>query len=58
MKQEQEKVAMPLGVNVDLEQLVKKETVICDMCGHINPAGSAICEQCSNYLDKKLFSKF
>ncbi len=57
MKQENP-VTLPLGVNVDLEQLVKKETIVCDMCGHVNPAGSAICKQCSNYLDKKLFSKF
>ncbi len=56
MKQENV-VSLPLGVNVDLEELKKKETIICDMCGHVNPAGSAICEQCSNYLDEKLYSK-
>ena len=23
---------------------------VCDMCGHLNPSGVAICKMCSNYL--------
>ena len=50
-------VTLPLGVNVNLDQLKREETVVCDMCGHVNPEGTAICEQCSNYLNRRLFSR-
>lgn len=27
------------------------QKVICDVCGHSNPPGTAICKMCSNYLE-------
>ena len=32
---------------------LKKECVICDMCGYVNSAPAAICKMCSNYLTKE-----
>lgn len=29
----------------------KKVMVVCEVCGHANPKYTALCEQCSNYLD-------
>ena len=26
--------------------------IVCDMCGHKNPEYTAMCEKCSNYLEK------
>lgn len=41
-------ILMPLSATA-----MKKEYVICDMCGHANPAPAAICKMCSNYLTKE-----
>ena len=31
----------------------KEKKIVCDMCGHANPEDSAICEMCSNYLQRR-----
>jgi len=28
----------------------QEETIVCDVCGHVNKKNVAICEMCSNYL--------
>lgn len=28
----------------------KAETIVCEVCGHVNPEKTAICKNCSNYL--------
>ena len=28
----------------------KEETIVCEVCGHVNPEKTAICKKCSNYL--------
>ena len=44
----QAQVTIPLSLN-DL----KKEYVVCDMCGYANPAPASMCKMCSNYLIKE-----
>lgn len=31
----------------------KDERIVCEVCGHSNPADNALCEMCSNYLFKQ-----
>ena len=30
----------------------RKKLVYCDVCGHANPEEVALCEMCSNYLNR------
>lgn len=32
-------------------EIIEKEYIICDVCGHANEPNNAQCEMCSNYLD-------
>lgn len=35
---------------IDLELPKEAELLVCDVCGHANQKGSALCTMCSNYL--------
>lgn len=34
-------------------QTEKPKRIVCDMCGHVNAEDTALCEMCSNYLERK-----
>ena len=42
---EQQQIIIPYGIE-------KKKMIVCDVCGHANPEYTAICKNCSNYLER------
>jgi hypothetical protein len=36
---------------VTCDECPKKERIVCDVCGYANPAHTALCKMCSNYLN-------
>jgi hypothetical protein len=43
---EQQPIILPYGVK-------EEKKVVCDLCGYANPEHTAICQMCSNYLDRR-----